>query len=113
MKNIALKFVLSLVIVSSAAANNNVSRIASFERRAGSLISFELVSAVGSDAKIEINDRRGNIITTRSFYSGSVNIATEELQPGTYSYTIFNGDNSSVGTFLVKQKVKIQKSKKQ
>lgn len=100
MKNIAFNFVLSLVFVSTTAANSKSNHIATFERRAGSLISFELVSGNGS--KIEINDVRGNIVTTRSFYSNSVNIPTEELQPGTYNYTIFSGDNATNGTFTVK-----------
>ncbi|WP_123985193.1 hypothetical protein [Taibaiella soli] len=102
MKNIALKFVLALVIVSTAAANNNTARVATFQRRIGNLISFELVSALGSEAKIEIEDQLGNIVTTRSFYSNSVNIPTEELKTGTYNYTIFNGDKASGGTFNIK-----------
>jgi len=102
MKSIAFNFVLSLVFVSTTAASNKINRIASFERRAGSLISFELVSTSGNGSKIEINDGRGNVVAKRSFYSNSVNIPTEELQPGTYNYTIFNGDITTNGTFTVK-----------
>jgi hypothetical protein len=100
MKTTVSKFLI-VMFVTIFAANTSAEAI-TFQRSPLSLISFSLGNVSGSNARVIIRNKMGQIVRTKNCYTNTCNFEVNNLAVGDYSYTIINGNESSTGTFSVK-----------